>query len=729
MLGYNKDNDIIGKNFIDNFIIKPEQSGARNILNKVKEGEIAPYVNTRYYLRTSKSGKIILEAKNKIIRDKDKNLAGIIISGKNITRHLSGQENLKDAINLYSILTENVPGISLFLFDHELRFIISRGDEMKNIGFTSEDFEGKTLYDIHDEKIRNTWIPLFESALSNKKMSVEYEYSSNVYHMSVLPVLNNRNEAYMGIAINQNITERKHTIQRLRKYAKEAEKAKLATIDFLANISHEIRTPLSAVIGFTEQLKRTSLDSKQKEYINIIDESSEHLMALIDDILALSRIESGEIHLNLIPFKIIHTIEHLYNSFSYKTKEKSLGFTYFLDEKLDKVLIGDPLRLRQILMNLLNNAIKFTDKGYIELRCLLEEETASEVKVKFEITDTGIGISHANQKKIFRPFAQADNIIPRKYGGTGLGLTICKNLVEMQNGRLSVISREGTGTTFYFVLAYRKGKATQRLSTGQEITDNETLKNIKILLADDDNFSRLLGITILSKFNCSFDVAKDGYEAKAKLDTSKYDIILLDMHMSGMNGIQVAKFVRDVKHDESCKIIAVTASVMNREIVDYYNAGINDFLIKPFRETDLFCKICNALQIGDHHYEPSRAEIVLKEELIQKPYDLNELKKITDGNVRLTRKMLKIFIKNTENAIATFEKLLKNENWNEIGETAHRILPSYYHVNAEEIASNLIEIKTKTIFEADYSSLPDLINLTIERMRMLINDLKKEINF
>ena len=285
---------------------------------------------------------------------------------------------------------------------------------MKNIGFTSEDFEGKTLYDIHDEKIRNTWIPLFESALSNRKMSVEYEYSSNVYHLSVLPVLNNRNEAYMGIALNQNITERKHTIQRLRKYAKEAEKANLATIDFLANISHEIRTPLSAVIGFTEQLKRTSLDSKQKEYINIIDESSEHLMALIDDILALSRIESGEIHLNLIPFKIIHTIEHLYNSFAYKAKEKSLGFTYFLDEKLDKVLIGDPLRLRQILMNLLNNAIKFTDKGYIELRCLLEEDTASEVKVKFEITDTGIGISPANQKKIFRPFAQADNIISRK---------------------------------------------------------------------------------------------------------------------------------------------------------------------------------------------------------------------------------------------------------------------------------------------------------------------------
>ena len=199
------------------------------------------------------------------------------------------------------------------------------------------------------------------------------------------------------------------------------------------------------------------------------------------------------------------------------------------------------------------------------------------------------------------------------------------------------------------------------------------------------------------------------------------------MHMSGISGIELAKFLRKVKHDESCKIIAVTASVMKREIVEYYNAGINDFLIKPFRETDLFCKICNVLQIGDHHYEPARAEIVLKEELIQGPYDLAELKKITDGNVKLTRKMLTIFIKNTENAITTFEQLLKNENWNEIGETAHRILPSYHHVHAEDLASNLIEIKTRTIIEPDYSSLPELISTTIENMRKLINDLKSEI--
>lgn len=626
LLGYNNENDIIGKNFIDKFIIRPEQLRARDILNKVKEGEIAPYINTRYYLRTRRSRKIILEAKNKTIRDKNKNLAGIIISGKNITGHLTRQDNLKDAIN-------------------------------------------------------------------------------------------------------QNITERKRATRKLRKYTKEAEKAKLATIDFLANVSHEIRTPLSAIIGFTEQLKHTSPGSKQKEYISIIDKSSEHLMALIDDILALSKIESGEIHLNLIPFKIVHTIEHLYNSFAYKAKEKNLGFTYHLDEKLDKVLIGDPLRLRQILMNLLNNAIKFTDEGYIELRCLLNEETASGVKVKFEITDTGIGISPANQKKIFRPFAQADNFISRKYGGTGLGLTICKNLVEMQNGSLSVMSREGAGTTFYFVLEYKKGKETDRLSTGFEIADNETLKDKKVLLADDDNFSRLLGKTILEKFNCSFDIAKDGNEAKTKLDTSKYDIVLLDMHMSGISGTEVTKFLRNVKNDESCKIIAITASVLNREIAEYYNAGINDFLIKPFRETDLFCKICNVLQIGDYHYEPARAEIVLKEELIQGPYDLTELKKITDGNVKLTRKMVTIFIKNTESAITKFEQLLKNENWNEIGETAHRILPSYHHMHAEDLASNLFEIKTKTIIEPDYSSLPKLINSTIEKMRMLINDLKREFKF
>ena len=457
LLGYGN-NEITGRNFFEEFIISSRQQQAKEILDQTLQGFITPSTNIRYYLRTRKGKKIILEAKNKSICDRDKKVAGIIISGKNITGYVTREQNLQDAVNLYSILTENVPGISLFLFDNNMRFIIAKGFEIQNLGLTSEDFEGKTLHEIGNDEIKRIWIPLFRSALNNTKLSSEYEYESFIYQISILPVLNNRDEVFLGIAINQNITERKRAVRRLSKYTREAEKAKLETRDFLAHISHEIRTPLSAIIGFTEQLADTKMDGKQKEFLKIITKASEHLMLLIDDVLALSKIEAGELHLNTAPFKIIHTVEHIYHSFLHIAKEKELDLKYHVDEALDIVLIGDPLRLRQILINLLNNAVKFTFEGKIEIKCFLDEVVKDELKVRFEVTDTGIGISHQKQKIIFKPFIQVDPSIARKSGGTGLGLAICKLLVDMHQGSIGVRSsgEEWGGSEFYFSLPVMK---------------------------------------------------------------------------------------------------------------------------------------------------------------------------------------------------------------------------------------------------------------------------------
>ncbi len=727
LLGYDS-NEIVGKNLVEDFIIISKKKQQREILNNILKGITNPSSKTRYHLRRRVGKKIILEAKNKIIYDRENNAAGIIISGENITGYVTREHNLQDAVNLYSILTENVPGISLFLFDNNMRFLIAKGIEIQNLGLASEDFEGKTLHEIENDEIKRIWIPLFRSALNNTKLSSEYEYKSFIYQISILPVLNNRDEVFLGIAINQNITERKKAVRRLSKYTREAEKAKLETRDFLAHISHEIRTPLSAIIGFTEQLTETRMDRKQKEFLKIITEASGHLMLLIDDVLALSKIEAGELHLIAAPFKIIHTVEHIYHSFLHRVKEKDLDFKYHVDEALDIVLIGDPLRLRQILINMLNNAVKFTFEGQIEIKCFIEKEARDEVTVRFEVTDTGIGISHEKQKIIFKPFIQVDPSISRKSGGTGLGLTICKKLVEMQNGKVSVSSRVGAGTTFRFWLPFKKGKETDKLYTGREIIDKEALKGIRVLLVDDDNFSCILGKIILTKFNCSTDIAINGEEARIKLSSSQYDIILLDMHMPGISGIEVVKFLREIRHDWSVKIIAVTASVLKGELVDYYKAGINDFLIKPFREKDIYYKICNVLQIGDNIHEPSRAELVLKEELIRGSYDLAELEKITEGNEKLRRKMLTIFIENTKKAVTTFEQLLEAEEWNKIGEIAHRIVPSYRHLHAEDIAADLSELKTRSLSDPDHNSISVIINKITGKMRMLITDLQSEIN-
>jgi len=649
------------------------------------------------------------------------------------------------------LVQQSYDSVELFItvLDPEGKILLinRRGREL--MGYESEEITGRKFIDEFIEKSKQTKTrKLFDGIVKGKLTpSVNRRYflktgkGKNLILEAKCKIIYGNANRVTGIilsgknmtshlvrerSLQDAVTQRKETISSLRQSAKDAEEAKTATIDFLARVSHEIRTPLSAIIGFTEQLSQTSLDHKQEEYVKIINESSEHLMVLIDDILAMSKIEAGEIHFTETPFKIIHIIEHLYNSFTFKANEKNLGFSYYLDEKLDLVLIGDPFRLQQILINLLNNAIKFTDEGYVELRCVMEKESSARVKVRFEVTDTGIGISKSNQKQIFKPFIQADNFNSKEPGGTGLGLTICKNLIEMQNGSLSVFSSEKAGTTFYFVLPYKKGKETDRLYSGKEMIDQKTLKDKKVLLADDDNFNRLLGKTILSKFGCTFDVVKDGKEAKALLDSTNYDIVLLDMHMPGLNGTKVARYIRDQKPERPEKIIAVTAAVLKREIIDYYNAGVNDFLVKPFRETDLFRKICHVLQVGDNLYEPTRAELVLKEELIRGAYDLTELKKITDGNEELVKKMLSVFIENTENAITRFEQLTESKNWKEIGETAHKLLPSYRHLNAESLVSDLVELKNKTLIRPEFGTLPGLLKQTIDGMRMLVHKLKDE---
>lgn len=637
--------------------------------------------------------------------------------------------NLQNDLDFYQILTNNIPGFSLFLFDKDLRFIIAEGSDLKNFGLNSDDFAGKTLYELPDEVIKRIWIPLFRSALNRKKTITEYLYKTFNYQITVLPVPENSKGTGLFIALNRNITERKKSIQRLKKSKEDAENAKKAIIDFLAWVSHEIRTPLNSIIGFTEQLLQTRLDTRQEEYIKIIDESSEHLMLLINDVLALSKIESGQIHLDHIPFKIRDIVENLYKSFIQRANDKKLGFARYIDEKLDRVLIGDPLRLRQVLNNLLNNAFKFTENGFVSIKCMFEDQSESSVFVRFEITDTGIGISKKDQKKVFQKFSQVEPSVSSKYGGTGLGLTICRNLVNLLKGRISVSSKLGSGTTINCLIPFKKGEETDMFFSGRQIIDREILNKKKILLVDDDNFNRLLAKLMLEKFNCSFDIAASGKEAVGWLERKKYDVVLLDMRMPGMKGIEVAEYLRKHKNDNSTKIVAVTASALKKELLDFYDSGINDFLIKPFRETDLFGKICKVLEIKEYTYEPARAEIVLKEEIISQPYSISDLKLITAGNENLTKKMLKIFVRNSEKAINELKQMLKKENWNEIGETAHKLISSFRHLKADHIVSDLMKIEAKTIIEPDHETVPGLIDSVVMKINELIEKLRKDNDF
>lgn len=727
ILGFSED-EIVGANLLERFVARGERNRTKELLTAIMKGKSTLNENTRYYLQTIEKKTRIIESKNITIRDKNHNILGVLISGEDITDYLKNQTSLQKDINLYRILANNIPDINLYFFDKDLRFILAEGGEMKNNGFTRDSFEGKTLSEISSDHTKQIWEPLFVSAIQGKTSSTEYQFNNYYYLIWVLPIKDDRNQVYSGIAITQNITDDKITEQKLKKSKEEAEKANRAKSDFLARVSHEIRTPLNAILGFTEQLKQTKLNKKQNNYLEVIDKSSEHLLSLINDILVLSKIEALQINFDNSPFKIENVVKYVTNVLMAKADEKNLQFSYSIDKKLDKILLGDSFRLRQILLNFLSNAIKFTHSGYIELRCILTNETQDRVITRFDIIDTGIGIRPESLETIFEQFNQASSDISKKYGGTGLGLTICKNLIELQNGKLSVSSQVNIGTTFTFSIPYQIGNMEYIHSDDLDSIDTEKLRNKKVLLIDDDSVNRILGKTILKKFNCSFDIAKNGNEAIAKLNKQNYDIVLLDIRMPDISGVEVANYIRLKKKDKKTKIIAVTAAVMKDDIMRYYQAGINDFLVKPFKEVYLFNKMCEVLKIKNHSVEKSIEEIILKEELSPKNYNLKELKKMTGNNKAVMAKMLITFIENSLDAIMSFQQALKNENWEQIGETAHKILPSFRHLEVFNISSDLMELKTKTLLQPQYKQVPALVEKVIEETNHVIDDLKKEVN-
>lgn len=725
LLGYKADK-IVGEDFIERFIVKEEQEKTKALFSSLIEGESSYPESTKYHLITSDNKTRIVEAKNITILNKDGNILGILISGEDVTEYLSNQHELQKDINLYRILANNIPDINLYLFDTDLRFILAEGNEMKNNGFSHKTFEGKKLNEISSEQIKHIWKPLFTLAIEGNEVSTEYKFNNYDYLIWVLPIKNLTNEIYSAIAITQNITDDKRTEENLKKAKEEAEDANRAKSDFLARVSHEIRTPLNAILGFAEQLKQTKLTQKQDEYVKIIDKSSEHLLSLINDILILSKIEARQINFDDTPFKLEYAAKYVYNALLVNAKEKNIRFIYDVDEKLNKVLLGDSFRLRQILINLLSNAIKFTHNGYVEFRCFLVDESEDEVKIRFDVIDTGIGISPENLDSIFQQFRQADSSITKKYGGTGLGLTICKNLIELQNGSLSVTSQENIGTTFTFSIPYKKGKETDVIPEDLGAIDVTKLKNKRVLLVDDDSVNRLLGKTILEKFNCAYDIANNGKEAVAKLNESTYDIILLDIHMPDISGVEVAKYLRREKKDRATKIVAVTAAVMKDDIQKYYQAGINEFLIKPFKEIYLFNKMCEVLKIKNIRYRKSKEELILKEEISPKSYNLEELRKMTSNKGAMIN-MLNTFIENSENTSENFRQFLKDENWKQIGEAAHKILPSFRHLEVHSITSDLTKIKTKTLIDSDYKTVPELVKEVIKEMGKIVLELKQEI--
>jgi two-component system CheB/CheR fusion protein len=380
--------------------------------------------------------------------------------------------------------------------------------------------------------------------------------------------------------------EAKNKAEQATRIAEDAMKAKQ---QFLSNMSHEIRTPMNAIIGFTRVILKTELSEKQKEYLNAIKLSGDTLIALINDILDLAKVDAGKMIFEKKPFKMAVSIASMLQLFETKIQEKNLKLITNYDNKIPEVLLGDSIRLHQIILNLVSNAVKFTSKGKIVVSANLLFEEEEKVIIEFAITDSGIGIPEESIDVIFENFQQATNGTSSLYGGTGLGLAIVKQLVTSQGGSIRVKSKVNEGSTFSFTLPFQKTKNDTELETNLIGLDTP-VKNIKVLVVEDMPLNQLLMKTILDDFGFERDIADNGKIAIEKLQTESYDIILMDLQMPVMNGFEATEYIRNTMNLK-IPIIALTADVTTVDLGKCKAVGMDDYIAKPIDEKLLFNKI------------------------------------------------------------------------------------------------------------------------------------------
>jgi PAS domain S-box-containing protein len=453
-----------------------------------------------------------------------------------------------------------------------------------------------------------------------------------------------------------------------RSIAEDAVKAKQ---QFLSNMSHEIRTPMNAIIGFTKVVLKTELSSRQREYLSAIKTSGDALIVLIDDILDLAKVDAGKMIFEQIPFKMERSIAAMLHLFETKIQEKNLGLIKKYDERIPKVLLGDPVRLHQIILNLVSNAVKFTREGDITVDVSLLREDDEIAVVEFAVNDTGIGIDEDKIAGIFENFQQATSETSRLFGGTGLGLAIVKQLVEAQGGNVSVKSKVEEGSSFNFQLSFRKTREEMESESVAALVNND-IKNVSILVVEDIALNQLLMRTLLDDFGFKCDIAANGKIAIEKLKANVYDLILMDLQMPEMNGFEATEYIRQ-ELKLTIPIIALTADVTTADLAKCKAVGMDDYISKPVDERLLQSKIILFLTRASYSNQKDMTEGNMKEEKVT---DLTYLIQRTKSDPLLLAEMISLFLGQTTPLIREMKESLNLKDWNAMYSIVHKIIPS-----------------------------------------------------
>lgn len=492
----------------------------------------------------------------------------------------------------------------LIVLDKHLRVKAANKTFYKKFNTSAEETEGKLLYELGNKQ----WdIPrlreLLDEILPNNTHFHDFEITHNfpgigekTMLLNARRIVQKRNQTELILVAIADITEQVLSLHQMETNALElrnaieaAENALKFKQQFLANMSHEIRTPLNSILGFTNVLLKTDLGESQNEYVHAIKTSGKSLLQLINDILDLSKVDAGRMTFEKQAFDLRQSINSTLFSFDLKIKEKNLSLIEQFDSHLPSLVVGDSVRLNQIILNLVSNAVKFTHKGKIILSVDVLSDDEDTVTLEFAISDTGIGIAADKLESIFNAFEQAEVSTANSYGGTGLGLAIVKQLIEAQGGNIHIKSTLGEGSTFSFTLPF--GKTALKAPEETELPERDTeMQKLRILVAEDVPLNQLLIKIILSDFHFAFDIVGNGKLAIEKLKTNSYDLILMDLHMPEMNGFEATKYIRKTMKSR-IPILALTADVTTADISKCKACGMEDYISKPIDENLLYTKI------------------------------------------------------------------------------------------------------------------------------------------
>lgn len=525
--------------------------------------------------------------------------------------------------------------------------------------------------------------------------------------------------------------EAKSKAESATRIAEDAVKAKQ---QFLSNMSHEIRTPMNAIIGFTKVVLKTELSAKQKEYLMAIKMSGDALIVLINDILDLAKVDAGKMSFEETPFKMSLSISAMLHLFEQKIQEKNLVLVKEYDDRIPAVLVGDAVRLHQIILNLVSNAVKFTSAGTITVKAVLLKEAEEKVTIEFSVTDTGIGIPVNKIEKIFENFQQASSGTSRLYGGTGLGLAIVKQLVEAQGGKITVVSTLDKGSTFSFELSFRKTKSAAE-DEPEIIELDHRIKDIKVLVVEDMALNQLLMKTLLDDFGFEREIASNGKIAIEKMTTEKYDIILMDLQMPEMNGFEATEYIRN-QLKSSIPIIALTADVTTVDLAKCRAVGMNDYIAKPVDERLLYSKIINLIK------KPLAETIIPEKQAENTPLvnwkctNLVYLSRRTKSDPALMMEMISLYLEQTPPLIKVMKTSLENKDWGSLHAAVHKMIPSFsimgissefeqmaIHVKEFAATQEPTEIITNMV-----SQLENVCNQACTELTEVLNDIKKSFH-